>query len=583
MSQTLLLADDSVTIQRVIELTFADEDIRVIAVGDGQQAIDRIKADPPDIVLADTGMPEHDGYEVATFIRDDPALAHIPVLLLTGAFEPVDGDRAREAGCAGVLVKPFEPQVVISRVRDLLGGRQAAAPTALAPVRVPGPGLVEVAPRPREQAETPASTPLQTAVEPDLDLGSDLDLGPDPGRDKDATLSWPAPDRVASDPGEVRPASAGGIDPDDPLGAYLDRMDEAFDRLEGGEPVRPDRRAGGDEPARAGAPAEPGMDSLEGALSALEGALGNLTLDDLAADTDETDAAPDWESEGAHADQGADTASWAASRPAARDVGPVPVESLPVTPAPTVTPPLVAAPPPVAALPPAAEPSPPAPTPAGRPRLAAPVVIDPKWLTEAPPPATPPVAEASVAPVSEPVPPVTASAPTPAPTMMAPAPPPEPVETSRTGESAPPSSVTSLPEPAPQPPPVEPTPSVDAPAATVEPSLEPSREPVFEPALPSSSPRSSPPVPRRAPAAPPSLADAFASLLAAEQGQADRARTVYPWPRPGSSPAADEELIARVTERVIDRLSDSVTAELVAQVVAQVTERLVREELGRKK
>ena len=57
MSHTLLLADDSVTIQRVIELTFADEDIRVIAVGDGQQAIDRITADPPDIVLVDTSMP----------------------------------------------------------------------------------------------------------------------------------------------------------------------------------------------------------------------------------------------------------------------------------------------------------------------------------------------------------------------------------------------------------------------------------------------------------------------------------------------------------------------------------------------
>ena len=56
MPHTLLLADDSVTIRRVIELTFADEDIRVVSVGDGQQAIDRIRAEPPDIVLADTGM-----------------------------------------------------------------------------------------------------------------------------------------------------------------------------------------------------------------------------------------------------------------------------------------------------------------------------------------------------------------------------------------------------------------------------------------------------------------------------------------------------------------------------------------------
>jgi CheY-like chemotaxis protein len=98
MPHKLLLADDSVTIQRVIELTFADEDVQVIAVGDGKQAINRAQQDPPDIILADVGMPERDGYEVATFIKQTPELKHIPVLLLTGAFEPIDEGRARAAG-----------------------------------------------------------------------------------------------------------------------------------------------------------------------------------------------------------------------------------------------------------------------------------------------------------------------------------------------------------------------------------------------------------------------------------------------------------------------------------------------------
>jgi CheY-like chemotaxis protein len=124
----LLLADDSVTIQRVIELTFADENVQVVAVGDGKEAIERVQADRPDIVLADIGMPERDGYEVAAFIKGRPDLAHIPVLLLTGAFEPIDEARARSVGCEGILVKPFEPQMVISRVRELLN--RAAAPAA---------------------------------------------------------------------------------------------------------------------------------------------------------------------------------------------------------------------------------------------------------------------------------------------------------------------------------------------------------------------------------------------------------------------------------------------------------------------
>jgi len=118
--QTLLLADDSVTIQRVIELTFADQDIDVVAVSDGDQAIARLDALPPDIVLVDVGMPGKSGYEVAAYVKQSPRLSHIPVVLLTGAFEPVDEALAAGAGCAGVLAKPFEPQLVIGRVRELL-------------------------------------------------------------------------------------------------------------------------------------------------------------------------------------------------------------------------------------------------------------------------------------------------------------------------------------------------------------------------------------------------------------------------------------------------------------------------------
>ncbi len=77
-------------------------------------------------MLADIGMPGKSGYEVAQYVQESPRLAHIPVVLLTGAFEPVDQARADEAGCDGVLAKPFEPQLVIGRVKELLVG---TAPT----------------------------------------------------------------------------------------------------------------------------------------------------------------------------------------------------------------------------------------------------------------------------------------------------------------------------------------------------------------------------------------------------------------------------------------------------------------------
>jgi CheY-like chemotaxis protein len=103
----LLLADDSVTIQRVIELTFAEEDVQVVAVSDGDQAIERLESAPPDIVLADIGMPGRNGYEVARYVRQTPKLAHIPVVLLTGAFEPVDqaSDRGGLRWRAGEAVR----------------------------------------------------------------------------------------------------------------------------------------------------------------------------------------------------------------------------------------------------------------------------------------------------------------------------------------------------------------------------------------------------------------------------------------------------------------------------------------------
>ena len=135
MPQTLLLADDSVTIQRVIELTFADEDINVVAVSDGDQAIARLDTMPPDIVLVDVGMPGRSGYDVADHVKHTPHLSHIPVVLLTGAFEPVDEVKANAIGCDGVLAKPFEPQNIISRVKELLG---KPAPVAAVPALADG-------------------------------------------------------------------------------------------------------------------------------------------------------------------------------------------------------------------------------------------------------------------------------------------------------------------------------------------------------------------------------------------------------------------------------------------------------------
>jgi CheY-like chemotaxis protein len=139
VSHRLLLADDSLTVHRVIELTFAGEDVAVEAVLNGDQAIARVEAAAPDIVLVDAAMPGTDGYAVARYIKQSPRLSRIPVVLLTGGVDPGERERAAAAGCDRVLTKPVEPNVVIATVRELLSGAPAKPSPVAAPSAAPAP------------------------------------------------------------------------------------------------------------------------------------------------------------------------------------------------------------------------------------------------------------------------------------------------------------------------------------------------------------------------------------------------------------------------------------------------------------
>jgi len=137
MTNTILLADDSVTIQKVIELTFMDQDYEVVAVGDGDEALERLEQIDPDVVIADVHMPGASGYDVAR--RSKQLHPSSPVLVLVGTFEPFDEAEVEAAGADGYLKKPFDSQELLQRVAELLAvreetgeeaGQQAAAEEA---------------------------------------------------------------------------------------------------------------------------------------------------------------------------------------------------------------------------------------------------------------------------------------------------------------------------------------------------------------------------------------------------------------------------------------------------------------------
>lgn len=114
----LLLADDSITIQKVVDLTFADEGVSVVCVNNGLEAIERLEELAPDVVLADVFMPQMTGYEVCEYIKRNDKLKHIPVMLLVGSFEPFDEEEARRVGANDILTKPFQS---IRRLIDKVG------------------------------------------------------------------------------------------------------------------------------------------------------------------------------------------------------------------------------------------------------------------------------------------------------------------------------------------------------------------------------------------------------------------------------------------------------------------------------
>ncbi|MBK6405087.1 MAG: response regulator [Holophagales bacterium] len=149
MAIKILLADDSLTIQKVVELTFSDAETRLMAVGSGDRAVQALDDFQPDIVLADVVMPGLTGYDVCEAVKRRSGGPFVPVVLLTGTFEPFDRARAERVGSDAIVTKPFDSHALQGLVRDLVtrarAARQDAETAALAappPAPEPPPTMI---------------------------------------------------------------------------------------------------------------------------------------------------------------------------------------------------------------------------------------------------------------------------------------------------------------------------------------------------------------------------------------------------------------------------------------------------------
>ena len=120
MSHKLILADDSITIQKVVELILAEEDFEIKLTNNGEDALAAIPSFQPDIVLADIEMPKMNGYQLCEKIKQDPTSQGVSVILLAGAFEPIDEELAKQVKADDYIVKPFESQELLSKINAVL-------------------------------------------------------------------------------------------------------------------------------------------------------------------------------------------------------------------------------------------------------------------------------------------------------------------------------------------------------------------------------------------------------------------------------------------------------------------------------
>lgn len=159
MPVKILLADKSITIQKVVEMLFSGKEYEVACVSDGDTALGEASRIVPDVILADVDLPRLDGYRFAGRLKDTPALAKVPVILMLSRDDVYDAGKGKQAGIVDNIAKPFESQDLIGKVKKALAGAPAGtppSPATAAAVQKAAPVAPLPPPTPKTQQKVPS-------------------------------------------------------------------------------------------------------------------------------------------------------------------------------------------------------------------------------------------------------------------------------------------------------------------------------------------------------------------------------------------------------------------------------------------
>ena len=167
MSMRILIVEDSVTMRKVMEMTFAGEDAELLVVENGELALERGAAFAPDVAFIDSSLPGIDGYEVTRALKGDPGLSGTAVVLMASQHRPLDAARASEVGADDHILKPFDTQEAIDKANALTGQTEGAGFSDMPSIPVARPATTP--PRPvaqRAHRPTPPPLPVSPGMQP---------------------------------------------------------------------------------------------------------------------------------------------------------------------------------------------------------------------------------------------------------------------------------------------------------------------------------------------------------------------------------------------------------------------------------
>ena len=119
-TKKILVVDDEPDVASLLTLMLKSQGYHVIAAGDGQEALEKARAEVPDLIVLDIMLPKLDGYKVARMLKFDEKFSHIPIIMLTAKIQEKDRKTGLEMGADAYVTKPFDTMQLLEKVKEVL-------------------------------------------------------------------------------------------------------------------------------------------------------------------------------------------------------------------------------------------------------------------------------------------------------------------------------------------------------------------------------------------------------------------------------------------------------------------------------